>query len=227
MRRRWRKEGGRRPVVLLVLLSGEEGGRRVAAGGKKRRPVVGQRGGSEKGGRVRWFEVVGRSYVVGGGGLMWWIRGDNRSGGGFQGGSLNALKGLMSSLQPNRQQATLTSNLAEYQMYISYDYLRGISDEEVNNLDLLQWWRNKRRSLPVMSAISRDVLSIQVSSVASESCFSGANRILDDKRTRLRSETLKMLVCYKDWMDAEKRRQNEVDHESEIDSDQTSTESNA
>ena len=48
-----------------------------------------------------------------------------------------------------------------------------------------------------------DIFAIQVSSVASERAFSASRRVLDDRRTRLKPETLEMCVYFKDWLDAE------------------------
>nr|BAN05298.1 putative transposase [Dianthus caryophyllus] len=146
----------------------------------------------------------------------------------FAGATLNKLKGLVSQLRPDVAQSTsTTSDLAEYHMYINYDYLRSFTDEEANVLDLLLWWKGQRRQLPVMSAMAQDFLSIQVSSVASERAFSASKRVLDEKRTSLRSDTLEMCVCYKDWMDAEERTQGMENEEDENSDDETSTESNA
>lgn len=55
--------------------------------------------------------------------------------------------------------------------------------------------------------MARDIFSIQASSVASERAFSASGRVLDDRRTSLKPETLEMCVCLKDWMDAQERIQ--------------------
>ncbi|KAK9669680.1 hypothetical protein RND81_13G148300 [Saponaria officinalis] len=154
--------------------------------------------------------------------------GASSSGGAFAGAALNKLKGLVSQLRPDVAQSTsATSDLAEYHMYINYDYMRSFSEDEANVLDLFGWWRGQRRQLPVMSAMAQDFLSAQVSSVASERAFSASKRVLDEKRTSLRSDTLEMCVCYKDWMDAEDRMQGTENQEDENSDDETSTESTA
>ncbi|KAK9713585.1 hypothetical protein RND81_06G037300 [Saponaria officinalis] len=147
-------------------------------------------------------------------------------GGGFRGATLNALKGLVSQRRPDVRSSSTASDLAEYHMYTNYDYMRAISDNEANSLDLCQWWKIQSKALPVMSAMAKDFLSIQVSSVASERAFSASKRVLDEKRTRMNSSTLRMCVCYKDWMDASDRNQSRTEVDSDNDSDETSTESN-
>jgi hAT family C-terminal dimerisation region len=48
---------------------------------------------------------------------------------------------------------------------------------------------------------------VPVSTVPSESCFSSANRIFSDKRSKLGAHVFERLVCLKDWIDAEERNQ--------------------
>ena len=53
----------------------------------------------------------------------------------------------------------------------------------------------------------RDLLTPPVSTVASESTFSIAANILEERRTRLSDEMLKVLTCLKDWEDVHFRLQ--------------------
>jgi hAT family C-terminal dimerisation region len=55
--------------------------------------------------------------------------------------------------------------------------------------------------------MTRDIFVVHVSTVPSESCFSSANMILTDKRSRLGAKKFERLVCLKDWFDAEQRNQ--------------------
>jgi hAT family C-terminal dimerisation region len=55
--------------------------------------------------------------------------------------------------------------------------------------------------------MARDIFVVFVSTVISESCFSSANRILRDKRSRLGAKTFERIICLKDWFDAEQRNQ--------------------
>lgn len=58
---------------------------------------------------------------------------------------------------------------------------------------------------PILSQIARDLLAIQVSTVASESAFSAGGRVIDPFRSRLDPEMVEALVCTKDWVAATKR----------------------
>ncbi|KAJ1686976.1 hypothetical protein LUZ63_018366 [Rhynchospora breviuscula] len=55
--------------------------------------------------------------------------------------------------------------------------------------------------------MAHDVFAVPVSTVASEYAFSACNRVLTDDRNRLGNKTFEMLVCLKDWFDAEIRIQ--------------------
>jgi len=58
--------------------------------------------------------------------------------------------------------------------------------------------------------MARDLLTLPVSTVASESAFSIGDRVLTDTRNRLASHAIKMTICWKDWRDAEKKSQNKI-----------------
>jgi hAT family C-terminal dimerisation region len=66
---------------------------------------------------------------------------------------------------------------------------------------------------PTLTMMAHDVFAVPVSIVHSESCFSSANKILTDKRTKLGSKFFEQLVCNKDWIDAESRMQHDTTFE--------------
>jgi len=68
--------------------------------------------------------------------------------------------------------------------------------------DILAWWKNKREQYHILSQIVRDVMAMQVSTVASESAFSAAGRVVDPYRSCLDSEMVQALICTKDWVAA-------------------------
>ena len=65
--------------------------------------------------------------------------------------------------------------------------------------DILSWWKTNQAKYPILSRLARDVLAVQVSTVASESVFSCSERIVNKFRTRLDPEMVEALVCSKDW----------------------------
>ncbi|GJR03564.1 ribonuclease H-like domain-containing protein [Tanacetum coccineum] len=55
--------------------------------------------------------------------------------------------------------------------------------------------------------MARDLLSVQASTVASESAFSLSGRVLSIRRTRLTPASLEMCICLKDHLDAQELKQ--------------------
>lgn len=78
---------------------------------------------------------------------------------------------------------------------------------ESEQVDIMAWWRRNGTAYPTLAMMARDVFAVPVSTVPSESCFSSANRILSDKRSKLGAHVFERLVCLKDWIDAENRKQ--------------------
>ena len=64
-----------------------------------------------------------------------------------------------------------------------------------------------------MSIMARDIISVPVSTVSSECCFSLTGKIIEERRRRLSPETVEMLTCIKDWELGEKREQHDVDNQ--------------
>ena len=69
----------------------------------------------------------------------------------------------------------------------------------------MAWWRLQGVRFPILSILARDILTIPVSTVSSESAFSIAERIIEERRTLLAPEMVKVLICLKDWENASLR----------------------
>ncbi|KAL2486187.1 BED zinc finger [Abeliophyllum distichum] len=95
--------------------------------------------------------------------------------------------------------------------YFAHDVLSMLDDEERKNFDILKWWRQHQRSYPILSKMTRDLLTPPISTVASETTFSISGRVLSNIRSRLKADILGSLQCLKDWDDAELRIQDKVD----------------
>ncbi|XP_056682441.1 zinc finger BED domain-containing protein RICESLEEPER 2 [Spinacia oleracea] len=78
-------------------------------------------------------------------------------------------------------------------------YLEEPRVPRANNLDIIDYWRSCQLRFPVLSVMARDLLSIPISTVASESAFSVGGKILDPVRSSLKSSVVESLICLRDW----------------------------
>ena len=109
-----------------------------------------------------------------------------------------------------------TSSASELGQYLGTDWIRTLTREEFENFDILGWWRQREAQFPVLASMARDLLSVQASTVASESAFSVSGRVLSIRRTRLSPASLEMAICLKDYLDAAERIQDKTTLEGEI-----------
>ncbi|XP_071904989.1 uncharacterized protein [Coffea arabica] len=68
------------------------------------------------------------------------------------------------------------------------------------NLDVLAWWKGERLRFPILSRMAADILSVPVTTMASDSTFSAGGRVIDDRRASMSVETVQMLLCGNDWI---------------------------
>jgi hAT family C-terminal dimerisation region len=76
---------------------------------------------------------------------------------------------------------------------VSY-YLGGM---EPDGIDILGYLKRNETVYPTLAMMARDIVVVPVSTVPFESCFSSANMILTDKRSRLGAKIFERLVCLK------------------------------
>ncbi|KAL2499708.1 Zinc finger BED domain-containing protein DAYSLEEPER [Abeliophyllum distichum] len=115
-----------------------------------------------------------------------------------------------SSLFPSTNGTNIRDVPLELARIFGHDMLNLLDENERNNFDILRWWRQNERQYPILSIIARDLLTLPVSTVASESAFSTGGRMLTDMRSRLKPDILESLMCLKDWEDAELQIQDKV-----------------
>ncbi|XP_076886673.1 zinc finger BED domain-containing protein RICESLEEPER 1-like [Bidens hawaiensis] len=63
----------------------------------------------------------------------------------------------------------------------------------------LKWWKENRHKYRILSKMVADILSVLITTVASESAFSAGGRVIDPHRSCLGTETVDTLVCGADW----------------------------
>ena len=69
-----------------------------------------------------------------------------------------------------------------------------------DDLDILSYWKTNQCRYPILAAIARDILSIPVSTVASEAAFSVGGRVLDQFHSSLKPDTVEAIICSRDWL---------------------------
>ena len=96
------------------------------------------------------------------------------------------------------QESSITQQ-SELNMYLDEPRL-----EWNSNMDVLSFWKVNQFRYPELSRTARDVLSIPISTVASESAFSIGNHVLDQYRSSLKPENVEALICTRDWLFGER-----------------------
>ncbi|POO01083.1 HAT, C-terminal dimerization domain containing protein [Trema orientale] len=71
-----------------------------------------------------------------------------------------------------------------------------------NSFEILEWWNRNAVKYKIVSHMAKDVLAVQMSTVASESAFSTSGRILDPFRSSLSPKMVEALICTKNWLSA-------------------------
>ena len=76
------------------------------------------------------------------------------------------------------------------------------SVEDLSNLKLnvLLWWRVNGSTYPILEKITRDIIVVPVSTLASEFAFSIGRRIIDEYRSSLTPAMVEVLICTENWL---------------------------
>ena len=96
---------------------------------------------------------------------------------------------------------------SELTAYLDSDTVSQFDDD----FNILTWWHEHKQSYPVLSILAKDVLTVPVSTISSESTFSLTGRIIEERRRQLKPEMVEMLTCIKDWEAADERAQHMVE----------------
>jgi hypothetical protein len=65
--------------------------------------------------------------------------------------------------------------------------------------DIYQYWKAKQYDFPIISRIAKDFLAIPATSAPSECVFSIGSDVVTKKRNRLTGNSVRMIMCLKDW----------------------------
>ncbi|XP_075501891.1 uncharacterized protein LOC142539962 isoform X3 [Primulina tabacum] len=83
-------------------------------------------------------------------------------------------------------------------------YLDEPKIDRSSNCDVLAFWKAYQFRYPELAQMARDILSVPISTVASESSFSTGGRILDQYRSAMKPDVVEALVCCRDWLVGQK-----------------------
>nr|GFA61387.1 zinc finger BED domain-containing protein RICESLEEPER 2-like [Tanacetum cinerariifolium] len=136
----------------------------------------------------------------------------------------NQISRLLNRLQEHtKKKARNDPSLSfEYERYVNSDFATLLNNSAFATFDLLGFWKAKQLMFPVLSHIAMDIISVQATSVASESVFSTSGKVLSIRRTRLTPASLEVCMCLKDHLDAQQHKQyksglkNPIDFKKEI-----------
>jgi hypothetical protein len=107
------------------------------------------------------------------------------------------------------QPSLLFESQSELLPYLDTDPVSEYDDD----FNILSWWRDHRRAYPVLSILAKDVMTVSVSTISSESTFSLVGRVIEERRRSLTSDMVQMISCLKDWELRAARQQHEVENE--------------
>nr|GEW80679.1 zinc finger BED domain-containing protein RICESLEEPER 2-like [Tanacetum cinerariifolium] len=89
-------------------------------------------------------------------------------------GGGNQMSNLINRLKEHKnKKARSDSSLSfEYERYVYSDFITHLQYSEFTGFDVLGFWNAKESMFPVLSRMTMDLISVQATSVASESAFS-------------------------------------------------------
>ncbi|KAK2417485.1 zinc finger BED domain-containing protein DAYSLEEPER [Trifolium repens] len=92
-----------------------------------------------------------------------------------------------------------TPGKTELELYFE-DTPMQLEEENSEDFEVLLYWKLHEKKFPTLSIMARDILSIPITTVASESSFSIGGRVLTKYRSSTLPEHVQMLICTRNWL---------------------------
>ncbi|KAK9996433.1 hypothetical protein SO802_021119 [Lithocarpus litseifolius] len=111
---------------------------------------------------------------------------------------LPEIYGFFISNQPPSAHITNVAQETQLELYLDEPRV-----DRNAKLDILAFWKGSEFQYPELVAMARDILSIPISTIASESTFSVGGQVIDQFRSALKPNVVDELVCTRDWLYAD------------------------
>ena len=104
---------------------------------------------------------------------------------------------MWASLADDDEDDNNTSSKSQLETYLEMPKL----DFSLNkDLDVLKWWKDHAPRFPILANMAIDLMSVPITTVASESTFSIGGRVLSKYRSRLLPTKVQALICTRSWL---------------------------
>ncbi|GJS64033.1 zinc finger BED domain-containing protein RICESLEEPER 2-like protein [Tanacetum coccineum] len=113
--------------------------------------------------------------------------------------NINLYNSLFEDATKRQRTSAPTSELGQY---MATNFLITLRPEEFTNFDILAWWKEREIQFPILSAMARDLLTVQASTVASESAFSISGRIISERKCQT-NPRIRGIMCEFEDLDIE------------------------
>ncbi|XP_075099469.1 zinc finger BED domain-containing protein RICESLEEPER 3-like [Nicotiana tabacum] len=88
--------------------------------------------------------------------------------------------------------------------------------EKFREMDIIMYWKNYSGKYPDLSVMARDVLSIPITTITSESAFSIGGRVLTKYRSCIHHENVQTLVATRNWLHDFTQTQSDEDEDDNV-----------
>ncbi|XP_061374142.1 zinc finger BED domain-containing protein RICESLEEPER 2-like [Gastrolobium bilobum] len=106
-------------------------------------------------------------------------------------------EGIFQEFKMHHQQLATKSGRSQLDVYLDEPNLNFDYHE---NLDVLQWWKDNNYRFPDLSLMARDLLSIPIIRVGSESTFSIGARVFNKYKCRRMTKNIQASICARNWL---------------------------